>query len=53
MPENVYFTIVGIDFFEENTNKNLNDLFKNLNIPNFLQTNSMIIGNGIKSLFYK
>ncbi len=39
MPENVYFTIVGIDFFEENTNKNLNDLFKNLNIPNFLQTN--------------
>jgi ABC-type lipoprotein release transport system permease subunit len=53
MPENVYFTIVGIDFFEENTNKNLNDLFKNLNIPNFLQTNSMIIGNGIKKIFDK
>ena len=28
LPENVYFTIVGIDLFEENTNKKLNELLK-------------------------
>ena len=53
MPENVYFTIVGIDLFEENTNKNLKELLKILNISDFLQKNSMIIGNGIKKIFDK
>ncbi len=53
MPENVYFTIVGVDLFEENTNKNINDLLKTLNISNFLQNDSMIIGNGIKKIFDK
>ncbi len=53
MPENVYFTIVGVDLFEENTNKNINDLLKTLNISDFLQNNSMIIGNGIKKIFDK
>lgn len=53
MPENIYFTIIGIDFFEENTNKNLNDIFKELNISDLLQANSMIIGNGIKKIFDK
>ena len=53
MPENVYFTIVGLDLFEENTNKNLKELLKILNISDFLQKNSMIIGNGIKKIFDK
>ena len=53
MFENVYFTIVGVDLFEENTNKNINDLLKTLNISNFLQNDSMIIGNGIKKIFDK
>ena len=53
MPENVYFTIVGVDLFEENTNKNLKELLKILNISDFLQKDSMIIGNGIKKLFDK
>ena len=53
MPENIYFTIVGIDLFEENTNKNLKELLKILNISDFLQKNSMIIGNGIKKIFDK
>ncbi len=53
IPENMYFTIIGIDFFEENTNKNLNDIFKELNISDLLQANSMIIGNGIKKIFDK
>ena len=53
MPENVYFTIVGIDLFEENTNKNLKELLKILNISDFLKNDSMIIGNGIKKIFDK
>ena len=53
MPENVYFTIVGIDLFEENTNKNLKELSKILNISDFLKNDSMIIGNGIKKIFDK
>ena len=53
MPENVYFTIVGVDLFEENTNKNLKELLKILNISDFLQKDSMIIGNGIKKIFGK
>ncbi len=53
MPENVYFTIVGVDLFEENINKNLKELLSILNISNFLQNDSMIIGNGIKKIFDK
>ena len=53
MPENVYFTIVGLDLFEENTNKNLRELLKILNISDFLKNDSMIIGNGIKKIFDK
>ena len=53
MPENVYFTIVGVDLFEENTNKNLKELLKILNISDFLKNDSMIIGNGIKKIFDK
>lgn len=53
MPENVYFTIVGVDLFEENTNKNIKELLSVLNISNFLQNDSMIIGNGIKKIFDK
>jgi ABC-type lipoprotein release transport system permease subunit len=53
LPENVYFTIVGIDLFEENTNKKLNELLKSLNVSYFLENDSMIIGNGIKKIFDK
>ena len=53
MPENIYFTIVGVDFFEETTNKNIKELLNILNISDFLETNSMIIGNGVKKIFDK
>jgi ABC-type lipoprotein release transport system permease subunit len=53
MPENIYFTIIGIDFFEETTNKNIKELLNILNISDFLSTNSMIIGNGVKKIFDK
>lgn len=53
MPENIYFTIVGVDLFEENINKNIKELLNILNISEFLETNSMIIGNGVKKIFDK
>ncbi|MFY4768422.1 ABC transporter permease [Aliarcobacter butzleri] len=53
MPENVYFTIVGIDFFEETTNQNLKELLNFLNISKFLEKDSMIIGNGVKKVLDK
>lgn len=53
MPENVYFTIIGVDLFEENINKNIKELLSVLNISNFLENDSMIIGNGIKKIFDK
>ncbi|WP_368029131.1 ABC transporter permease [Arcobacter sp. s6] len=53
MPENVYFTIVGVDLFEESINKNIKELLIQLNISDFLQKDSMIIGNGIKKIFDK
>ena len=53
MPENIYFTIVGVDLFEEHTNKNIKELLSILNISDFLRNDSMIIGNGIKNIFDK
>jgi len=53
MPENIYFTIVGVDLFEEAINKNIKDLLSILNISDFLANDSMIIGNGIKKIFDK
>ncbi|AXX92522.1 ABC transporter permease [Malaciobacter molluscorum LMG 25693] len=47
------FTIVGVDFFEEQNNKNLSVLIKNLDMKKFLQKEYMIIGNGVKKLFDK
>ena len=53
MPEDVYFTIIGVDFFEETINKNIKDLLAQLDVSSFLEKDSMIIGNGIKKLFDK
>lgn len=49
--DDIYFTIVGIDFFEEN--KNLENLLKALDISTFLEKDSMIIGQGVKKIFDK
>ena len=53
MPENIYFTIVGVDLFEEAASKNIKELLEQLNISEFLQKDSMIIGNGVKKIFDK
>ena len=50
-PSNKYFTIVGVDLFEESTNKNISELLKILNISQFLDKDSMIIGNGVEKVF--
>ncbi len=42
-----YFTIVGIDFFEESASKNLQKLFSNIDIKTFLSKDNMIIGEGV------
>lgn len=49
-PSQKYFTIVGVDLFEESTNKNIKKLLKILNISEFLSKDSMIIGNGVKKV---
>ncbi len=53
MPENLYFTIVGVDLFEDAASKNIKELLEQLNISDFLKKDSMIIGNGIKKIFDK
>ncbi len=52
-PSKKYFTIVGVDLFEENINKNIKKLLSKLNISVFLEKDSMIIGNGVKKQFDK
>ena len=47
---NKYFTIVGVDLFEESTNKDIKELLKILNIQEFMKKNSMIIGNGVEKI---
>jgi putative ABC transport system permease protein len=49
-PAKKYFTIVGVDLFEESTNKNIQELLKILNIQEFLEKDSMIIGNGVNKV---
>ena len=43
-----YFSIIGVDFFDEQLNQNLKKLFSALNVKAFLQTPNMIIGQGVK-----
>ena len=52
-PSNQYFTIVGIDLFEDSANKNINILLKSLDIESFLKKDSMIISQGVKNVFDK
>jgi ABC-type lipoprotein release transport system permease subunit len=47
-PAERYFTIVGIDLFEQNIVKQLNSLIDNLDINKFMQKPHMIVGSGVK-----
>ncbi len=46
-----HFFIVGIDFFDENALKLLDDLGIKIDIDKFLERDSMIIGSGVKEFF--
>jgi ABC-type lipoprotein release transport system permease subunit len=50
-PSESYFTIVGVDFFDENSVKNFQKLFKDIDIAKFLSRDNMIVGSGVKELF--
>jgi ABC-type lipoprotein release transport system permease subunit len=50
MNEN-YFTIIGIDFFDENVTKELQKIIKNIDLKEFLSRNNMIISTGVKKFF--
>ena len=49
-PSQKHFTIIGIDLFEESTNKKVQELLKILDIQDFLEKDSMIIGNGVNKI---
>ena len=43
--------ILGVDFFDEQTNKALKSLIKDINLKEFLKEDSMIIGDGLNRYF--
>jgi len=47
-----YFSIVGVDFFDEILNENLKKLSEKLDIKKFLTKSNMIVGNGVKAYMY-
>lgn len=51
LSEGVFFTIVGVDFFEDNLE--LRNLLEVLDIKEFLAEDFMIVGEGVKRLFDK
>jgi len=50
--EGKYFTIIGVDFFEEQNVLYLQKLFKHLDIKAFLQKDQMIVGQGVKAYMH-
>jgi ABC-type lipoprotein release transport system permease subunit len=50
-PKEQYFTIVGIDFYDEQVQEELSKLLKNIDIEKFLSRKNMIIGSSVKEFF--
>ncbi|MEA3383355.1 MAG: FtsX-like permease family protein [Campylobacterota bacterium] len=50
-PTEEYFTIVGVDFYDEQIANNLKKLIKDIDIDKFLSKQNMIMGEGVKKLF--
>jgi ABC-type lipoprotein release transport system permease subunit len=50
-PCEIYFMIVGIDFFDDGVVKTLQKLVDKIDIDKFLARDNMIIGSGVKKLF--
>ena len=47
-----YFTIVGVDFFDEQASQNLQKIIQALNIKTFLEKEQMLVGEGVKSYMH-
>jgi ABC-type lipoprotein release transport system permease subunit len=47
------FMIVGLDFYDETVDKNIQKLVNNIDFKKFMQKNYMIVGNGVKKFFDK
>ncbi|WP_297441616.1 FtsX-like permease family protein [Sulfurimonas sp.] len=50
-PKEEHFTIVGIDFYDEQIEQELQTLLKSIDIEKFLSRKNMIIGSGVKEFF--
>lgn len=48
-PREKSFLVVGVDFFDEQSSKELQSLVKGLDLKSFLSTQSMLVGEGVKS----
>jgi len=48
-PRGNAFLVVGIDFFDEQNNQEMQLLLKNLNLKTFLSQDSMLVGEGVKN----
>jgi len=47
-PREESFLVVGVDFFDEHSSKELQTLVKDLALKHFLSTDSMLVGEGVK-----
>ena len=47
-PREESFLVVGVDFFDEQSSKELRSLVKDLDLKSFLSTDSMLVGEGVK-----
>jgi len=48
-PREESFLVVGVDFFDEQSSKELRSLVKELDLKSFLSTDSMLVGEGVKT----
>ena len=49
-PNQYYFTIIGVDFYDEQAVKNLQKFIKGIELKNFMSRDHMIIGEGVKKM---
>ena len=47
-PYKTYFNIVGVDFFEEHTNKAMKDILGNIDLKKFISEDYILLGNAVK-----
>jgi len=52
-PNGQHFTIVGIDFFDEQKSEKLQKVITDLDMKSFLEKPNMLIGHGVKALLDK